>query len=437
MSQLIQAPRGTFDIFGEEQKYWNFLRETFFRVISSFSFERIDLPLFEYKSIFEKSVGKETDIVQKQMFFLKRETEEGDEKSLVLRPEGTASVCRAYIEHGMQTLPQPVKLYYFGPMFRYEKPQKGRFREHYQFGFEILGASSPSVDAFVIGVAQTIYQNLGLSNFVFEINSLGCKNCRSKIKKAILDFYRPSQIYLCQNCRERYLRNPLRLLDCKEERCQKLIQGAPPVVDYLCEDCKKHFMRVLEFLDELSLPYDLNPHLVRGLDYYTNTVFEVIPEKSKNSIGSGGRYNDLIEFLGGKPTPSCGFAGGSERTIEEIKNQEVPVFEIKKPDIVLIQLGDLARKKALSLLFNLQKENFKINSALNKESLKSQLRQADKLKAHFALILGQKEAQEGTIIVRNMLDGSQETVYLKNLVNYLKKRIGGTVKRKIIKVEDK
>lgn len=430
---MLQSPTGTFDILPEEQKYWRHVAETFEKIVSSFGFLKIEIPIFEYKEVFEKSIGPITDIVEKQMYLLKRlgeEEEQEKEKNQVLRPEFTAGLVRAYLEHGMQTWSHPIKLYCLGSVFRYERPQKGRFRQHHQFDLEIFGAASPFTDAFLIGLVKTIYQGFGLSNLVFEVNSIGCRDCRGKMKKALVDYYKNHKDLICPSCQNRLLKNPLRLLDCKEEKCQPIILSAPPLIDYLCTSCKEHFKNMLEYLDDLEIHYDFNPRLVRGLDYYTKTIFEVIPEDKGSALGGGGRYDYLVELFGGEPTPAVGFAGGIERIIEEIKKQEIQVPPLPRPEIFLIYLGESAQKKSLPILFKLYQEGFKVTTALDKEGLKSQLKTADKLKTPFALILGQKEAQDGTIIVRNMLDGNQETIAIKKLTDFLEKRIGGAVKVK-------
>lgn len=420
----IQTPRGVFDILPEEQKYWRFLLNIIENTLSSFGFQKIDLPLFEYNFIFEKGIGEGTDVVQKEMFYLSRKDEE--EKELVLRPESTAQIARAYIEHGMHTWPSPVKLYYFGPMFRYDRPQKGRFRQFYQFGYEILGAPDSFTDAFLIGLTWEIYKKLNLSNLIIEINSLGCKNCRTKMEKMIVEYFKREKFLLCPDCQIRLSKNPLRILDCKNEKCQPLLESAPALLDCLCDSCREHFKNTLEYLDDLAIPYDLNPKLVRGLDYYTKTTFEIVKKGEKarmSALGGGGRYDDLVELLGGRPTPAIGFAGGIERIIEKIKEEKVEVPKLLGPEIFLVQLGELARRKSLPLLFNLWKAGFKITLALNKESLKSQLKEADKTKVKFALIYGQREALDKTIIVRNMVEGIQETIELEKLGDYLKKKM--------------
>jgi histidyl-tRNA synthetase len=299
---MLFAPRGTFDILPDEQKYWQYLEKTFEKIAFSFGFLKIETPIFEYRDVFEKGVGATTDIVEKQMYLLKRLGELQDEEKeteQVLRPELTAAMVRAYIEHGMQTWPQPVKLYAMGPVFRYERPQKGRFRQHHQFDLEIFGTTSPFSDAFLLGIIRTIYQELGLSDIMFELNSIGCRDCRGKMKKALIEYYRPYRDLICQACQNRFLKNPLRLLDCKEEKCQRIIANAPALIDYLCTNCKEHFKSLLEYLEDLEIPYDFNPRLVRGLDYYTKTIFEVIPADRGPSLGGGGRYDYLIELFGG------------------------------------------------------------------------------------------------------------------------------------------
>jgi histidyl-tRNA synthetase len=428
---MLSAPRGTFDILPDEQKYWQYLEKTFEKIAFSFGFLKIETPIFEYRDVFEKGVGATTDIIEKQMYLLKRLGEDEEkEAEQVLRPEMTAAMVRAYIEHGMQTWPQPVKLSATGPVFRYERPQKGRFRQHHQFDLEMFGTTSSFSDAFLLGVVRTIYQELGLSDVIFELNSIGCRNCRGKMKKVLIEYYRPYQNLICPVCQNRFLKNPLRLLDCKEEKCQRIIANAPALIDYLCADCKEHFKSLLEYLEDLEIPYDFNPRLVRGLDYYTRTIFEVIPADRGPSLGGGGRYDYLIELFGGKPTGAVGFAGGFERTVDEMKKQKVQLPSCFVPEVFLVQLGEFAQRKSLSLLFKLYKEGFKVNIALDKESLRSQLKAADKLKIPFALIVGQKEARDGTVIVKNMLDGSQETIEVKKVSEFLKKRIGGAVKVK-------
>jgi len=421
---MLQTPRGTYDILPEDQPYWETVKESFKQTALSFGFQQITTPLLEYRSVFEKGAGEITEIVNKQMYRVYRSDlspEEGEEE-IVLRPEGTAPVARAYIQYGMQTWLQPVKLFYLGPMFRYEKPQHGRFRQHYQFGLEILGVSDPLVDALLIGVVNELYQNLGLQQLTFKINSIGCPTCRPKMVNEVVRYFRASRELLCPFCQTKLAKNPLRIYDCKEEGCQQLINNAPVLIDLLCPACKDDFTQTLEYLDDLNIPYDLDFRLVRGLDYYTKTVFEVIAQEGEPSLGGGGRYDQLIELFGGPPTGATGFATGLERVIEEMKAKHIEVKPPNPPQIFLIYLGESAKKKSLSLLFALRHEGLQVGFALGKESLRSQLKTADKLKVPFVLILGQKESKEGTVIIRDMNSGAQETVEIKKLPGILRKK---------------
>lgn len=421
--QPFQVPKGFRDILPEEVPYWERVRKVVTEFASGYSFSSIETPAVEFEELFRRTVGEHTDIVSKQMFGLKLR---GAKERLVLRPEGTAGVARAYIEHGMHTLPQPVKLWYWGPMFRYESPQRGRFRQFWQFGFELLGEADPVADAEIISISWRILEELGIRNTVVHVNSIGCQTCRPRFREAIRSYYRPKASLLCPTCRERLKKNTLRLLDCKEERCQPFKKNAPQSVDYLCESCHNHFRELLETLDEVGVPYVLNPRLVRGFDYYTRTVFEIFREEDVEkgwAISSGGRYDLLVELLGGRPTPGVGVASGIERivlVVQELKKREP---SSRSPDFFLIQLGAAAKRKALKLFEELRSNGFHVDAAFGRPALKSQLRTADRVGAQFALIYGQKEALEGTIIVRNMKTGAQETILLTELISELKKRL--------------
>ncbi len=435
----VQAVRGMRDILPQDQKYWQFLEDNFLKTAKSAGFSRISFPIVEKASLFERTIGEETDIIEKEMYSLAPKTKEPSDRgkdkekeekeTLVLRPEGTASVARAYIEHGMQTLPQPVQLYYTGPMFRHDRPQKGRQRQFHQLGLEIIGELDPILDAQLISLASRLIKKLKIRDFTVQINSIGCTKCRAKFIKKLQEYYKPILKNLCPDCRKRYSKNPLRLLDCKELACQEYKAGAPQMVDYLDQEDQAHFRQVLEYLDELEVPYELNTYLVRGLDYYTRTVFEIWPkmeeaeDPSRFALGGGGRYDDLISLFGGKPTPAIGFALGAESIIELLKEKEIKVASREIPDIFVVQLGELAKKKSLKLIEELREESFKVISALGKESIKSQLRLADKLKVPLALILGHKEVLDGTVIIRDMHGGMQETASAENVVDEIKKRL--------------
>lgn len=419
----IQAPKGMQDILPEDQKYWRYILKKAENLLEFYGFERIETPVLESTDLFLRAVGESTDIVQKEMYTLR--TKGGD--SLTLRPEGTAAVMRAYLENGMNVRPHPVKLYYISPMFRHDQPQKGRYRQFFQLGIETIGDSSEAVDAELIFLAYKFIESLGLKGYNVHINSIGDQSCRPAYLKALKDYYKNRLKKSCANCKVRFKENILRLLDCKEEACQELSKDAPQFVDFLDEDCHAHLKHVLEFLEEAKVPYILNPHLVRGLDYYTRTVFEILPEENigaQSTMAAGGRYDKLIELLGGSKTPSSGWALGIERIILELKEKNVSVPEIKsKPKVFLVQLGEAAKRKSILLFESFRKAGIDAKSSLGRDSIKSQLRIANRLGVKFALIFGQKEALDETIILREMDTGIQETVPLEKIVDEVKKRL--------------
>lgn len=413
------------DILPQDQPFYKKVYEIASDIADFHDFQKIDTPVVEEAELFSNGIGLTTDIIEKQMYTFR--TKGGDH--LALRPEFTAGLCRAYTEHGMFNLPQPVKLFTFGPLFRYERPQFGRFRQFHQINFEAFGENSAVVDAQIIQIFYTILKELKFKNLVIEINSIGDSQCRPYYKKLLANYFKARENSLCSDCRRRIRQNPLRVLDCKEEKCQPVKAQAPQIIDHLCEECKSHFKQVLEFLDEIELPYRLNPYLVRGLDYYTKTVFEIFEDteggKNLGALVGGGRFDALIKILGGKDTPACGAACGVERIVQAIKERTVasstPVSQRK---VFLAQLGELAKRKSLKLAEDFRKANVPILESLGKDSLKTQLRTADRAGALFALILGQKEALEGTIIIRDMHSGRQETVKLERVVGEIKKRLG-------------
>lgn len=428
----FQAPKGTFDILPEDQKYWEKVRKVIKHVALGYGFERIDTPVIESSDLYALSAGETTDVVEKQMYAFK--SRGGD--ALTLRPEGTISVMRSFLEHGMQQLPQPVKLYYMAPMFRYEQPQAGRYRQHHQAGFEVLGDQDPIYDAQVIHLCLLAGEELGLKNLSVEINSIGCSKCRPTYRTQLLRYYRSRAAKLCKDCKRRMKKNPLRLLDCKEEKCQQMHVNAPNLIDHLCQECHDHFKLVLEYLDETGIAYVLNPHLVRGFDYYTKTVFEVFLEdehveggsekshqRSKLALGGGGRYDGLAKALGGKEVPAVGGSLGMERIIGVMKKQDVKVPALFKPDVFLVQLGALSKKKSLRLFEELRKSGIGVAETFGKDSIKAQLRSADRLGVKISLILGQKEAIDGVVLLREMDSGVQESVELEKIVKVVKERL--------------
>jgi len=410
------------DILPEDQRHFQKIYNVCETLLNFYGFKRIDTPILEDTALYEKGTGLSTDIVQKQMFVLK--TKGGD--SLTLRPEFTPGIVRAYLEHGMQTLPQPVKLYSSGPVFRYEHPQAGRYRQFHQFNLEVIGEGDPVIDAQIIQIFYNILTELKFKKLIIEVNSIGDNQCRPYYKKLLANYFRSRDAALCADCRRRLKENPLRVLDCKEEKCQREISQAPQIIDHLCEECHRHFKGVLEFLDEIELPYRLNPYLVRGLDYYTKTVFEIFEDteegKKIGALSAGGRYDALIKLLGGEDTKAVGGALGVERVLSLIKG-----ITSQKPaghtQVFLAQLGSMAKRKSLKLLEDFRRVKIQAAESLGRDSLKAQLKMADKLEAKYTLLLGQKEALEGTIIVRDMQTGRQETVKLEKVVKEMQKKL--------------
>lgn len=425
IKKVNQLLKGFKDILPEEQKYWQYISRVVEKVASQYGFLKIETPVLEETSLFVRTVGKETDVVSKQMYsFI---DQGGDNVSL--RPEGTAPIVRAFIEHGMLNMPQPVKLYYEEPMFRRENPQAGRYRQFHQFGFEVLGGGGPVVDAQLILIAFNICQEIGFKSdaLTIQINSIGCETCRGEYKKELISYYKTKRRFLCSDCKRRLVKNPLRLLDCKVEGCAALKQDAPQILDWIDDECKAHFMGVLEFLDALEVSYVLNPHLVRGLDYYSRTVFEVwMAQKGDTgqiALGSGGRYDQLIETLGGIPTPASGFAFGIERVMLHMKSQEVKFKEKKIPDIFVAQIGQQAKVRAMKLFETLRNEGILAYENFSKDSLKAQLENANRLKVKYAIIIGQKEVLDGTVLVRDMEAGVQEIINYEKVTAEIKKKL--------------
>jgi len=415
--------RGMHDILPQDQIYWDKIRSNIKRMAGNFGYQRIDTPILEKANLFERSVGEGTDIVDKEMYTFRTK---GKDK-VTLRPELTASIVRAYIERGLSRWPKPVKLYSIGPIFRYEKPQAGRYREHYQIDFEVFGRMDPLLDAQMILLVDIILKKIGIKDYQLLVNSIGCPKCRKSYLKQLVNYFKPYKSRLCADCQRRLTKNPLRILDCKQEKCQPFIEGAPQIINSLCEECHDHFKSMLEYLDELELQYVINPSLVRGLDYYNRTVFEFVPNpvkgESNASLAGGGRYDGLVKKLGGKKTPAIGFGMGMERLVLELKKSHPLEQKEKKNLIFLIQLGELGKMKSLKLLSGLQKAGISVTESFGKDSIKSQLKIADKIGARLALIIGQKEALESTVIIRNMHTGSQKIVAETKIMEQLKQEL--------------
>jgi len=415
---LYRAPRGTADILPPEQPYWRYIEQKVTDICQLYGYERIDVPAFEDTGLFTRSVGEETDIVKKEMYTF--EDRGGNE--LTLRPEGTASVCRAYLEHGLHNLPQPVKLYYIDSIFRYERPQSGRYRQHHQFGYEAIGDGDPVLDAEVIDMAWQFFVSLGLHQLSLNLNSIGCKGCRPRYITALKDYYTSHSQELCPDCKTRLKRNPLRLLDCKQPLCQQVADAAPRSIDYLCPQCEEHFNRLKRYLEVLGLPFVINHRLVRGLDYYTKTVFEIQPEEdgAQSTLGGGGRYDDLIGELDGKPAPAVGFATGIERIVLNLKKQNIPIPPLPKPPVFIAYIGDEAKDEATRLAASLRRSSVGVIQALGNKSLKAQLRQANNTGIHYAVIIGEEEIKTGSVILRDMTTAQQKTVAAAQLPELLR-----------------
>lgn len=428
--RFFHAPKGMHDLLPSEQPYWERIERVVRDAAEVHNFGRIETPILEFADLFRKTEGEGTDIVEKEMYTLR--TKGGD--FLALRPEYTPAIARAYLEHGLGRLSQPQHLFHFGPVFRHDKPQLGRYRQFAQFGFEVIGGpNDPIYDAQVILIAQRILETLRVKRIVLKVNSIGCKVCRPLYKKQLVSYYKNHEKELCLDCIKRLKVNPLRLLDCKEESCEKLKERAPNILDKLCATCSEHLKGVLEYLDELSISYILDNRLVRGLDYYSRTVFEIYTEGAGNEVGAlpaGGRYDYLIEQLGGHLTPAVGFACGVERLVAVLKAQEITMPTRSPRKVFVVHVGKPAKKKSLTLADGLRVAGIATAETLSKESLKAQLKAADREGTPLALIVGQKEIYEGSVIVRDLRNGLQETVPLSRMVEEIKKRLKETREEK-------
>lgn len=415
----FQSPKGMHDMLPNYFLYFDKVEKALKKVACFFDFSRIETPIMEDVRLYERGTGMTSEVVQKQMYMVRTR---GDE-ALALRPEMTPGVLRAYIQNNLSHSMSPGRLYYLSPVFRYEQPQHGRYRQLYQAGFEILNTADPAYDAQLISATFKLFEEVKLKNVIVKINSIGCKTCRANYVRKLKEYYRPKLSKLCGDCNKRFKDNPLRMLDCKNEKCQPFKANAPQTVDHLCSACKTHFKSVLEFLDEIKIPYLIDSTLVRGLDYYSRTVFEVYVEGFDFALAGGGRYDYLSETLSGPRMPSIGVACGVERIIEAMKAIEVAPMQKPRPKVFLIYMGDQAKKRAIGLMEDFYAGGVPLRESLSKESLKSQLRQADKEGVDFALILGQREVYEDVIILRDMKSGNQENVPIRKIVEEVKRRI--------------
>ncbi len=421
MASKYSVPRGTYDILPDKSYKWEFIRDTFKEVSKSFSFKEIVTPIFERTEVFERSVGDSSDIVQKEMY--RFQDKKG--RTFALRPEGTAPVVRSFVENSLGMSGGNSKLYYMGPMFRYDRPQKGRYRQFYQYGIENIGSDNPFIDAEVIAFGYAFLTKLGLSNFELEINSIGCSTCSTDYDKALVEYFKPKLDKMCSDCNNRINKNPKRLLDCKVPSCKEIAKDAPVMLEYLDEDCKTHFARVQEYLNEMGIKYSVNPRIVRGLDYYNKTAFEFLDNNlgAQNALIGGGRYNGLVEQFGGKDTPGIGFAGGFERLILSLETAGISFGEGVKPDVCFVCLGEVAKQKAAKIIYDLREGGIAVDYNPDKDSMKAQMKAADKSKAKIVLILGDDEINKNIVILKEMESGEQQEIISKELVTILQKKL--------------
>ena len=417
---LTKGPRGTKDVLPSEAYKWQYIEKVAREVSSDFGVSEIRTPIFEHTELFLRGVGETTDIVQKEMYTF---NDKGD-RSITLKPEGTAPSARSYIENNLG-VDQQLKMFYITPCFRYERPQAGRLREFHQFGAEFFGASGYEADAELISLAITYIKRLGINNLKVNINNLGCSECRKKYNDALKEYLRSNIEKLCTTCNERFEKNPLRIIDCKNPTCKEVAKDVPLIIDYVCDDCKTHFEGLKKELDYLNIDYVVDPYIVRGLDYYTKTVFEIISEDigAQSTVCGGGRYDGLIEECGGKATPAVGFAIGLERLLLTLDSLNVNIEKPAGPDLFVAALGDRAKLEASKIALNLRSEAMSCERDLLGRSLKAQMKYANKINSKYVIVIGDSEIDEDLVKLKNMETGNEEEVKLSDIVSVMKERV--------------
>lgn len=416
---LTTKPRGTNDFLPGEVEKWQYLEGLIRELFANYHYKEIRTPIFEHTELFLRSVGETSDIVSKEMYSF----EDKGLRHVTLRPEGTAGTVRAFVENKLFAQSLPVKLYYIGPMFRYDQPQAGRYRQFHQFGCEVLGSADPMVDAEVISFAVDLFTELGLESLSVLINTVGCDKCRPRYHEALKEYFSQYKDQLCPTCLERLDKNPLRILDCKEEGCKAVASGAPTTLDYACDDCKAHFEKVCSYLESVGIEYHVDTTLVRGLDYYTQTAFEVIMNKvgsQQNAICGGGRYNKLVSQVGGDDIPGMGFAAGMERVLLTVEEEGIQLPVKQDIDVYVAPLGDAAKDVCFKLTHDLRANGLITETDYLSKSMKAQMKAADKAHARYTVIIGDDELANGQAVVRNMATSSQETISLEEVINYVK-----------------
>ena len=414
MALITNAIKGTLDLLPKESSKTQYIEAAVREIAENYGFSEMRTPVFEHTELFQRSVGETTDVVQKEMYTF----EDKGGRSITLRPEGTAGAARAFLEHGLFNDALPQKIYYLTSCYRYEKPQAGRLREFHQFGVESFGAGTPAADAEIISLAHAVFRYLGVQNLRLEINSIGCPTCRKKFQEALKAYFESYREQLCDTCKSRLERNPMRILDCKSPVCSEIAAGAPKILDYLCDGCRAHFDAVQRYLTAMDIDFTVNPAIVRGLDYYTRTVFEFVSSEigAQGTVCGGGRYDGLLEELGGKPMPACGFGMGIERLLLLMEAQGVPFPEPKKCDVYLVSMGEAAQVEAAALAEQLREEGLSAQFDTVGRGLKAQMKYADKLGAAYTVVLGDAELESRRVSLKNMRDGTQTELTLDDFV---------------------
>jgi len=419
---LTKAPRGTKDVIPTESYKWHYIENIIRELTKLYGYKEIRTPVFEHTELFERGVGDTTDIVQKEMYTF----EDKGGRSITLKPEGTAGAVRAYIEHNLYAQPQPIKVYYLTPVFRYEKPQAGRLREHHQFGVEVFGAPQASVDAEIILLALSLFNRIGIKGLALNINSIGCPKCRPEYHKALKEYLANYLGELCDTCKTRFERNPLRILDCKEKQCGEIVRNVPVMLDYLCDECKAHFDDLKKYLQAAGIEYKINPRIVRGLDYYTKTVFEIISTEigSQGTVCGGGRYDALVADCGGPDVAGAGFGLGLERLLLVMENQGIKIPEPTYFDVLFVTIGEKAKEKAFELMLACRSAGISADMDHVGRSIKAQFKYADKVKCPLVCILGEDEIRTGQVKIKNMENGREENILQESLIEYIKNERG-------------
>ena len=414
---MINIPKGTKDVLPSDSYKWQYVESMARKAAHLYGFREIRTPAFEHTELFTRSIGDDTDVVKKEMYtFLDK-----GNRSITLKPEGTAPVARSFVENALDALSLPLKMYYITPVFRYENPQAGRLREHHQFGVELYGGDNAALDYEVISLAHTFLSSVGVTGLVLNLNSIGCEKCRGKYNEALKAYLAGKLDEMCPTCRERFEHNPLRILDCKVEGCKKIVEGAPRILDYICDDCKAHMTELESLLKRGGIEYVINQNIVRGLDYYTKTVFEFVTTAlgSQGTVCGGGRYNHLVESVGGKPTPCVGFGLGLERLLMLLDSIGVDIENDDRPDIFVISQNQVLTDKCCDVVMMLRKNGIAADTDNTGRSLKAQFRYADKLAAKYVVVIGDTEASTGVVTVKKLADGTSEQTTIDNLVNYI------------------